>query len=63
MTANLIHPFLVPYWQMIEEVTMRTPFRQEIIDERNEPCIVSALKEMNHFMHHYVLQTLPGFFR
>src|SRR5687768_5028746 len=40
---------------------MRLPARHKLLHERHEPSIVSALKQVDHFMHDYVLQTLSRF--
>ena len=41
---------------------MGSPARHNLIHQRDETSIVSAFKQMDHFMHHDVLQTLARFF-
>jgi hypothetical protein len=40
---------------------MGLPARHKLLHENHEPSIVSAFKQMDHFMHHYVLQALSRF--
>ena len=37
---------------------MGLPARHELLHQSHEPSIVSAFKQVDHFMHHDVLQTL-----
>ena len=62
MTSSLIKPLLTAYGESIETIAMRLPARHKLLHERHEPSIVSAFKQMDHFMHHDVLQTLARFF-
>ena len=41
---------------------MGFPARHKLFHQRHETLIVSALEQVDHFMHHDVLQTLARFF-
>jgi len=54
----LVNKLLTAHGQTIKELTMRLPARHKLFHQRNEPSIVSAFKQVDHFMHYDVLQTL-----
>ena len=53
-----VGPWLVTYWQAVEDVTTELPLGHELIHQRHEAGVVGWLQQVDHLMDHDVFEAL-----